>query len=835
MPRHLEAYRRKRRAERTREPFGGSKAANLYRFVVQQHAARRLHYDFRLEWQGVLKSWAVPRGPSRNPQDKRMAVFVEDHPVDYAGFEGVIPPGNYGAGNVIVWDQGVWTPLEDPAEGLEKGKLLFELHGYKLRGVWTLVRTKAEWLLIKKPDAYADSAAPWDETSVLSGLTVAARGQAVDAAPWHAALAAHGLEPQPSPHPPCLPMLASTAPGPFSRAGWLFELKYDGYRLGVEREASQVRLRYRRGADATALYPELAHALGAWPVNQMVLDGELVAHDAAGLPSFQALQGRAVLHSAHEIQAASVRAPVALYVFDLLMLEHIDLRGLPLRQRKALLAQLAPRLGPVRYADHVEEQGEALFAQVQHMQLEGLMAKQATSVYTAGRSQQWLKIPAHLRHVFTVVGYTPPQGTRVGLGALQLAQGTPHKLRYVGAVGTGFDDATLQSLAQALQPDRVSEPPCAAAARAPKDVVWTQPRLRSLIRYKELTGDGLLRQAVFEGLASAHSEVAPAAASAEPAVAVSRSPKESADGFLGSAGAKARVPVSNPGKVFWPEEGFTKGDLLAYYEAISPWLLPYLRDRPVTLTRFPDGIHGKSFFQKDAPEWVPSWVRTVRLWSDTSEREIDYFVCDDLPSLLYVINLGTIALHIGSSRISSLGQPDWCVVDLDPKEAPFVHVVRVARALHRICTQIGLPSFVKTTGSSGLHVMLPLHGALTHAQCRSFAELLGRVVVQAEPHIATVARPLHAREGKVYVDTGQNGHGRLLVAPFSVRPVPQARVSTPLGWREVTERLDHHRFTMRSVPARFKKLRGGDPLIKVMTTRVNLLRALDRLEALLGD
>ena len=814
MPRHLDSYRRKRRAERTPEPFGGGTHTNLYRFVVQQHAARRLHYDFRLEWQGVLKSWAVPRGPSRDPAEKRMAVHVEDHPVDYAYFEGVIPAGNYGAGNVIVWDQGIWTPLEDPGVGLEKGKLLFELHGYKLRGVWTLVRTKAEWLLIKKPDAHADAQTPWDETSVLSGLTVAARGHSVVPERWQSVLAEQQLKPRSPPHGVFKPMLASGAMGPFTRAGWLFELKYDGYRMGVEREGSRVQLRYRRGADATALYPELQRALAAWPVTQMILDGELVAHDGAGLPSFQALQGRALLQNAADITLASVRAPVALYVFDLLMLEHVDLRGLPLVERKALLAQLAPKLGPVRYADHVEEQGEALFAQVANMQLEGLMGKRGGSVYTAGRSQDWLKIPAHLRGVFTVVGYTPPQGTRVGLGALQLGQGSG-ALRYTGAVGTGFNDAALAQLGAALEPTTIKVAPCTHTDLAPKNTVWVQPQLRCLIRYKEITADGLLRQAVFEGLTQA----------AEPEAQEAPTPRP-------LQAAEHAVPISNKDKIFWPEEGYTKGDLLAYYQAIAPWLLPYLRDRPLTLTRFPDGIHGKSFFQKDAPEWVPAWVRTVRLWSDTSEREIDYFVCDDAASLLYVINLGTIPLHIGSSRNSSLGQPDWCVIDLDPKKAPFVHVVRVAKALHALCKKIGMPAFVKTSGSTGLHVLLPLQGALTHEQCRNFAELLGRLVVNAVPDIATVARPLHAREGKVYVDTGQNGHGRLVVSPFSVRPVPGALVSTPLAWREVTEALDFHKFTIHTVPARCKKLRA-DPLLKVLETPVDILQCLAKLDAIL--
>ena len=833
-PDALSAYRAKRKLERTPEPAGGVAGAPGRLFVVHKHAARHLHYDLRLELDGVLKSWAVPKGPSRNPADKRLAVKVEDHPIEYGDFEGVIPEGNYGAGAVIVWDRGVWVPVGDPGQGLEQGKLLFELRGYKLRGTWTLVKLKRgekEWLLIKERDALASTdGEAFAQDSVLSGLTVEELREGRDrAAQIRAELERLGAPRKRLRVEDVAIMLAETRERAFSKPGWIFELKLDGYRMLAARENDAPRLVTRRGNDATPAFPELARALAALPFEGLVLDGEVVVLDESGRPSFQRLQNRAKLSRAPDIKHAAVEAPASLYLFDLLACEGFDLRPLPLLKRKSILARLLPRTGPLRYLEHFEKTGQALFEEVRKLGLEGIVAKKADSPYRAGRSEQWLKIRADRADDFVVVGFTRPKGSRGGFGALHLAGYVDGKLVYAGRAGSGFTAMQLQEVAAALERTRRPDPPCTGPIPTDQGHTWVEPTLVCEVRYKEWTDDGLLRQPVFvrfrddkpvtECVIQRRGEwgVVPEGATRGP-------------------GAHRDVPLptphevhfSNLDKVFWPDEGYTKGDLIEYYRAIASWLLPYLRDRPVVLTRYPDGIGGKSFFQKDAPGFVPDWVRTERMWSEQARREIGYFVCEDEASLLYLINLGTIPLHVWGSRVAALERPDWCILDLDPKGAPFAHVVTVARALRKLCDDIGLPSFVKTSGSTGLHVMLPLGRQCTYEQARTLGQLLARVIVAQLPKIATVTRSVSRRGGKVYLDYVQNGHGRLLVAPFSVRPIARAPVSTPLEWREVTPKLDIRRFTIRTMPARMRK-RKQDPLRAILDLKPDLVPALERL------
>ncbi len=828
----LEPYRRKRAASRTPEPFGRQTDAPPRLFVVQKHAARKLHYDFRLEMGGVLVSWAVPKGPSLDPAEKRLAVHVEDHPVEYAEFEGIIPQGNYGAGAVIVWDRGLWIPLDEPEEGMEKGKLLFELRGYKLRGVWTLVRTKRpagsrgplkDWLLIKKPDAYAASGAQLPEESVLSGLTLE---ELRDGGGQDAAIRAE-LEKLEAPRRRVRPddvelMLASTAERPFSGKGWLFELKYDGFRLLAARENEQPRLSYRHGQDATSTFPEVTRALAALPYGSIVMDGEVVVTDEAGRPSFQGLQKRVHLSRPADIGRAAIELPATLFLFDLLGFEDYDLRPLPLLTRKSILQRILPRRGPLRYADHIEERGEEFFEEVRRMGLEGVIAKKAGSRYCGGRSPDWIKLRVERTGDFVVVGFTEPARGRVGMGALHLAVCEAGRFIYAGRVGTGLSDQQLLDLRRTLDAVRRPRPCFEGPLPAGRGHVWVEPTLVCEVRYKEMTEEGLLRQPVFVRLRDDKrpEECAP------PADQSARNdppppPPE-------PAAVERTVRFSNLEKVFWPDEGYTKGDLIDYYRAVSPWLLHYLRDRPLVMTRYPDGITGKSFFQKDAPGFAPAWLRTERMWSEDAARDIDYFICDDEASLLYVINLGTIPLHIWSSRVQAIQRPDWCILDLDPKGAPFENVVKVALAIRPLCDEIGLPCHVKTSGSTGLHVLVPLGRQCTFEQSRSLGELLARVVAGELPEIATTARAIGARGGRVYIDYLQNGHGKLLAAPFSARPVPGALVSTPLRWREVNARLDPSRFTIKTVPERMKKMKE-DPLAPVLEETPDLAHALTRL------
>lgn len=831
----LDRYRAKRKAGATPEPFGAdSPTAGARLFVVQKHAATRLHYDLRLEWNGVLVSWAVPKGPSFDPREKRYAVQTEDHPISYADFEGIIPDGNYGAGEMIVWDRGRWTPEpghEDFDAGLKKGKLLFELTGYKLRGVWTLVRiqsTPKDWLLIKHKDAYAGAAEP-PETSVVSGLTVEELRSKESVTRDRleglgAELAKLGARRQPLSPDGLEPMLAELGDRPFSRPGWLFEIKYDGFRLLAARQGSTARLFYRRGAESTALFPDLARAVAELPC-EMIADGEVCVHDADNRPSFQRLQKRTQLTRAADIARASVEHPALLHLFDLLSLtvdgSSWDLRSLPLVERKRILKRLLPAAGPLRFADHVETRGEDLYAAAAELGLEGVVAKRADSAYRSGRSSDWVKLRLERSADFAVVGYSEPKRGRVGMGSLHLATFDGNGFVYAGRVGTGLSDRQLRDTRLLLDGKPRPRPVFAGPPPEGRGHVWCEPSLVCEVRYHEWTEEGLLRQPVFLRFRDDKrpEECPPPVARARvepPAPVVERD---------------RTVPFSNLDKIFWPDEKLTKGDLIDYYRAISPWLLHYLRDRPVVLTRFPDGIRGKSFFQKDAPGFTPAWLRTERMWSAEAEHEIAHFVCDCEEALLYLANLGTIPLHVWGSRVATLERPDWCILDLDPKGAPFSQVVEIAVAVRRLCEEIELPAYPKTSGSTGLHVLVPLGRLCTFDQCKTLGELLARVIVERLPEIATVERVVGKRAGKVYVDFLQNGHGKLLVAPFSARPVDGAKVSTPLAWSEVGKKLDPARFTLSTVPKRMAKLKD-DPMAPVVDQVPDLPAILGRLAAL---
>jgi bifunctional non-homologous end joining protein LigD len=858
----LAEYREKRRASRTPEPFGGEVPVGGSVFVAQKHRARALHWDLRLELDGVLLSWAVPKGPSPNQADKRLAVRTEDHPLEYAEFEGVIPEGEYGAGSMIVWDRGTWVPAEEPHEGLEKGKLLFDLHGHKLLGRWTLVKTRQapnSWLLIKERDGHMDpegGTESYPDDSIYSGLTVEELARADERAEALAArvaaLEGKGVRAREVRASEVSLMLATPAEDPFSREGWLFELKYDGYRLLAERRGREPYLRSRAGHDLTVTFPDIARAVRGLPYEGLILDGEVVVHDRDGLPSFSRLQRRGRILNRADALRASVELPATYWAFDLLALEGHDLRGLPLSARKELLREVLPTVGPIRYSDHVVTQGEALYERVTAMRLEGIVGKNADAPYRGGRSTQWVKVRTVRVEDFVVVGWTEPRGSRTGFGALHLARYRGEDLVYVGSVGSGFSDAQLDEVLYALRALEADACPCTDGP-APKGRThhWVRPELVVEVKYKEMTDQGLARQASFSRL---RPDKGPRECTEEeegsgedpgggtepggPVAETDTAPGGKTRRAGSSPGLVARsarapapdrsVPFTNLDKVFWPEDGYTKGDLVEYHRRVAPWMLAYLEDRPLVMTRYPDGIAGKSFFQKDAPPFAPEWIRKVTLWSEGAERELSYFVAEDLESLLYVVNLGTIPLHVWSSRIDTLATPDWCILDLDPKEAPFGHVVELAKLLHALCDEIGLPSFVKTSGSSGLHVLIPLGRRLTYEQSRTLAQLLARVAVAERTDIATLTRNPARRAGKVYIDFVQNGHGRLLAAPFTVRPFPGAPVSAPLRWSEVNPRLRIGSHTVKSVPRRMRRLKE-DPLRPVLDLEPDLLGALERL------
>ncbi|MCP3957204.1 MAG: DNA ligase D [bacterium] len=829
----LDTYRAKRSASATPEPFGREGVDRPGLFVVQKHAARNLHYDLRIEVEGVLRSWAVPKGPSFDPADKRFAVETEDHPLEYADFEGVIPAGNYGAGAMIVWDRGLCVPRIDHLEGFEKGKLLFELRGFKLRGLWTLVKTKGEkeWLLIKERDGWASDKRVDDlgAESVFSGLTV----EELRAGSTRAAEIRTRLEELGAPRDRVDPekvkvMLAELRREAFSRKGWIFELKYDGYRLiaskerlkeGAKGRRRPARFFFRSGMDSTVSFPDLSRALRALPFESLVLDGEVTVLDEEAKPSFERLQKRGRLTRPRDAARAAVELPATYYAFDLLGFEDFDLRGLPLLARKEILRQVLPAAGPLRYADHVEERGEDVYAGVRGLGLEGMVAKKADAAYRAGRSANWLKVRADRTGDFAVVGFTRPKGGRTGFGALHIGVLEGERLAYAGSVGSGFAGPLLDELRARFEADQRPEPPVAGAVPRGAGNVWVEPRLVIEVRYTETTEAGHLRHPVFLRL---RDDKRPEDCVRENAPPPEIDPGESL------AADRPEVQFSNLDKIFWPEEGYTKGDLIDFYRAASTWLLPYLKDRPVVLDRYPDGIHGKNFYQKNAPDFAPDWIRTETVWTEEGGTETEYFVCDDQETLLYLANLGAIPLHVWSSRVDTLQAPDWSILDLDAKEAPFADVIEVARAIHRLCESIELPCFAKTSGATGLHVLIPLGGNCTYAQSKQLAEVLSRVVAEELKEIATIARVVAARQGRVYLDYLQNGYGKLLVSPLSARPRPGGTVSTPLAWDEVQPGLDPAAFTLKTVPERIERMQV-DPLAEVLELAPDLPTILGRL------
>jgi bifunctional non-homologous end joining protein LigD len=729
---------------------------------------------------------------------------------------------------MILWERGWYRTLDgsSPAEGLEKGKLDLVLHGHKLHGRFALVRTRDEdgrgrsWLLLRKGrDAAAVDLVREQPGSVLSGLTVEELAAGVSRSAEVAARARELGAPRGEPDLRALrPMLASTSDAAFSREGWVFELKYDGVRVLAQKQGgkdARVRIHSRSGGDRTDLYPELALALRHLPVENALVDGEVVALDDAGRASFERLQRRFTQTERDAIARVRAEIPVVLYAFDLLFAEGHDLRGLPLGARKELLALFAPRQGFVRFADHVTGDGRALFEGAREHGFEGILAKQADSRYEAGaRSRSWLKIKVPRTADLVVVGYQGRKGSARDVGSLLLGWHRGGELVYAGKVGSGLAGRVVEALLPELEARSVDEP---VVANLPEEAarvsVHVRPELVCEVRYTEITQSGSLRHPVFLRLRD-DKDPSECQAPADPEALAARQSQAETRASESAAPESARPELTRLDKVFWPIEGYTKGDLLAYYESVWPWLAPYLADRPVVLVRYPDGIAGKHFYQKNAPEFTPEWVRREQI------DGTDYFLCDDLRTLLYVVNSGAIPLHVWSARRASIERPDWLILDLDPKEAPFSQVVEVARHVHRLLASLGAPHFLKSSGQAGLHVLLPLGAGLDHAEARALAEVLARVVCAERPELATIARPLAARGRKVYVDYLQNGRGKLIAAPLCVRPRPHAPVSMPLRWAQLTARLDPERFTIATAPAQLR--RHGDPMRGVLEESVDV-------------
>jgi bifunctional non-homologous end joining protein LigD len=846
----LTRYREKRDPLSTNEPFGAehkqsSRETRSGRFVVHLHDATRPHYDVRLQIGGTLKSFAVPRGPSLEAGDKKLAVLTEDHPLEYLEFEEVIPEGNYGAGAMIVWDVGRIRYLETTAErGLEIGKLDFELDGFKLHGRFALVATgrrKAsgpadkksnEWLLIKKQDAFAHP--PGDVLieqpySVLSGLTVSDLAQKSRVvSELEAEAEALGAVRAPVEVSTLTPMLCAMTGAELADESRIYELKIDGVRIVADKHARAVALRYRNGRAASSSYPEIARAVSALAPERVVLDGEVVAFDAEGRPSFQRILPRIHAERPLDVRSAMNEVPVSYLVFDLLALNDFDLRPLALLSRKALLMKLIRGKGHVRALDHLEADGRPLFELCRAQRLEGVVAKRAASPYRAGprRTDDWVKLKSERDDEFVVIGFMRGKGGRSALGALCVASYSGERLLYRGRVGSGLDAATLSSLEQALEARRARDFP--ADGKPPEDAkgaLWVRPELVVSVRFLGFTdGEPRLRAPVYRGLRTdltpSDCRAAPITELIEelPAPIAASAPASAAIASSAASSASLRVAVSNSTKVFWPDEGYTKGDLCAYYASIAEVMLPFLRERPVVLVRYPDGIAGKHFYQWNVPAGTPDWIERIELVDEEEpgSAKKTLFLVDSADALVHIANLGCIPLHVLAAQRGTLDLCDFLTVDFDIADRPFSDAVRLALDLRVILDDVGLIGFPKTSGQKGLHVLVPLGPGVNFDTAKLLVELLGRLVTEKNPTIATMERRVNQRGARVYVDTGQTGPSRTIVAPYSVRSYPGATVSTPISWNELHVALDTSRFTMLTLPGRV--LEVGDPFAGFMAT-----------------
>lgn len=811
------------------------------------HGAGRRHFDLRLQIGGVLVSFALPKGPSLDPSEKRFAVRTEDHPMEYADFEGVIPEGSYGAGPMILWDRGRTRYLEGPAEEeLERGKLYFELQGYKLRGRFALVRMKkeAEWLFFKKEDAFAmkgrDIAAE-EPRSILGGLTTDELANAPALArDLEERAAALGAPRRALDWASLVPMACSVSGAPEASTGWIYELKLDGVRALTRKDGGRVSIKSRRRLDMTAAYPEVARAMAALAPDRVIVDGEIVTFDESGQPSFQRLAKRIHRTREHDIRMAMVEVPVVYALFDLLAVGDRDLTRLPLVERKALLRRLLPAPGVLRVLDHLEGDGRPLYAFCKARGLEGVVAKRAISPYRPGpsRSPDWVKMKCERDDEFVVVGFTRGEGSRELLGALDVATWEDSKLVYRGKVGSGLNEEAIGVLLARLRQLEVSAPSATGEyATAPRGRTHVRPEVVVSVRFFGWSDQGQLWHPTFRGI---RDDIEPRACTAAPKRRGGDSapppPNEATPtpalvapvGPVEPEGAERRVAITNKTKVLFPGEGITKGDLCGYYRAIAPVMLPHLRDRPVMIVRYPDGITGKFFYQWNVPAKTPPWIRTCKLTSEEVGGQVEVFVIDSEESLVFVANLAAIPVHILASRAGTLDECDFLTIDFDVKNASLAAAVELALDLRELLGAIGLEGYPKTSGQSGLHVFVPLGPGISYTTARMLADLLGHLLVQRHPATATMERVIAKRGSRVYVDTGQTGASRTIAAPYSVRAQPGATVSTPLRWDELNASLDPSRFTVRSVPERVEQM--GDPMAPMLTARPSVIAAVARME-----
>ncbi|MEQ1937579.1 DNA ligase D [Mesorhizobium sp. CN5-321] len=837
MPDSLVKYRAKRDFSKTKEPAGKVPRRKAAKdgggiFVIHKHAATRLHYDLRLEHDGVLWSWAVTRGPSLDPHEKRLAVHVEDHPIDYAPFEGTIPKGEYGGGSVIVWDEGTWTPEHDPAAGMKKGHIDFELHGEKLTGKWHLVRLKPRpgekkdnWLLIKSDDA---AARPGEDIlkerpeSVKSGLTVedvgegkAAKGEKPKV--WHSnkpatAKAKREMAAKLDFVEPALATLERDAP---PGKEWLHEVKFDGYRMQAQIAGTEIRLLTRTGLDWTERFgAEIPEALAALKCSDAILDGEIVVLADNGVSSFSLLQA--------DLSAKRTNRMIY-YVFDLLRLDGEDLRGEPLVERKQRLSELLDTLpddAAVRFSDHFVEPGRVMLKHACRMGLEGVVSKRADAPYRSGRTGAWIKSKCTQRQEFVIGGYLPSDKTGRGLRSLLVGYHEGGKLHYAGRVGTGFSTKAGDDLRKKLDGLKAKKSPFAGKVPGGKGLVWVEPDLVAEVEFRSWTADRIIRHASFQGLredkpADEVVQEQPAdtkgkatrSRATESGPADGGSSAKSAAKGKGTSQVKTSIKLTHPEKLLWPDEKVSKQDLLEHYDRVWPRMERFVVNRPLALVRAPDGVGGQRFFQKHASAGMSD---TIFKSKDPEDNEEILYV-KDFDGVAALVQMGVVEIHIWGCTVDRIDTPDQVVFDLDPDEGVSVDDVRrAALDIRDKLEDLSLPTFVKTSGGKGYHVIVPLKPSAKWDKVKDFAHDFARAIEQAEPDRFTATLSKKARTGKIFIDYLRNGRGSTTVAPYSSRAKKGATVSMPVTWKEVEAGVAPNAFPIGDGTT-LKRLAGDDP------------------------
>ena len=799
----LEDYISKRDFNKTPEPGAQISNENENRFVIQRHEATRLHYDLRLEIDGVLKSWAVPKGPSMNPKDKRLAIQTEDHPIKYLKFQGTIPEGNYGAGEMSIWDEGIFesSNSQDLLKQLKSGNLKVIFKGKKIKGEFALVRTKRgdkknQWLLIKKKDGFSTDL-NYDAENLIA-TSKEKEGKLVEL----------------KFKDPVKPMLASTAKEIFNDPDWIYELKWDGYRVIAHVDHGKVNIQSRNGISYNSKFPSLVKDLEQIQ-QEAILDGEVVVLNKEGIPDFQKLQN-------YDSKTTGV---LKYYVFDMLFLNEHSMLDLELIERKSLIPEVLEDTEVAIFCDHVEGMGTAFYQKAIDAGMEGVIAKKADSIYSPGyRTDKWLKVKASESLECLICGYTDSEGAI--FGSLILGVIREDELVYVGNCGTGFSNKTQQFLLNKMKPlatreSAFSKPPNLKGRKAN----WIKPELVCEVSFSEWTKAGRMRHPVFKGLREdksskdIHNEELPG----------NEQDKSDNSNVLEVDGNK--VKVTNLDKVYWPDSGLRKYDLIDYYIKVSDYILPYLKDRPQNLHRHPNGIEKEGFYQKDNEGLHEDWLETIRIHSKSADRDIEYLLCQNEASLLYMANLGCIEINPWNSRIQNLDHPDYAVIDLDPSEKnSFDEVIEVAQAAREILDEANIEAFLKTSGSSGLHIYLPLNAGYTYEEARDFTKLICYFIQERTEGLTSMERAVKKRKGRIYLDYLQNRRGQTLASAYCVRPKKKAPVSTPLDWDELKKGIKITDFNIQNIPARLEE--KGDIFKKVLSEKIDIQKALSRLNDL---